>query len=493
MRIIVPAALLVLATRAAVAQDPTPPSLSGVLTLEEAVATARRNNPTFLQAANDRRVADAQTRNAQLSLLPSVRSSFSADFNQGGQQYFGGALLSASSDALSSSYNLGVSYSVNGSSLMAPRAARANAEAVDADIEGAAEQLRAQVTQQYLTVLQAQARAAVQDTLVATAQAQLDLAKAKQAAGAGTILDVRRAEVGLGQVQVQALQARNAVEVERLRLFQVMGVDAPADVRLATEFPVREPDFTLDSLLALARARHPALESMRQRERASNIGVRQARSAYTPTLSVSTGWGGRSFSYTDDDFVVNAAQAQLASAQRRCFESDSIRTAIGMTSLNCNGPQYQFTPEMASAARAGNDGFPFNFDRTPFGVSATLSLPIFDNWNRELRVQQAQVQREDARYAVRARELQATSDVTQAYLTLVTAARTVTLQEQTARQAREELAFAEERYRVGAATFLDVTTSRSTYERAQIDRINAIYDYHKAFAALENAVGRPLR
>ena len=29
-------------------------------------------------------------------------------------------------------------------------------------------------------------------------------------------------------------------------------------------------------------------------------------------------------------------------------------------------------------------------------------------------------------------------------------------------------------------------------EQAQIDRINSVYDYHKAFAALENAVGRPL-
>jgi hypothetical protein len=26
-----------------------------------------------------------------------------------------------------------------------------------------------------------------------------------------------------------------------------------------------------------------------------------------------------------------------------------------------------------------------------------------------------------------------------------------------------------------------------------IGRVNAIYDYHKAFAALESAVGRPLR
>ena len=494
MRSTLSVALLALAGQLAAAQPPSAASVSdGVLTLDEAIAAARRNNPSFLQALNDRRVADAQVRNARFSLLPSVNSSFGAEYNQGGDQFLGGAVISSSSDAVSSSYSLGVNYSVNGATLMAPKAARANRDAVDADIEGTSEQLRAAVTQQYLTVLQAQARAAVQDTLVATAQAQLDLANAKVAAGAATILDVRRAEVGLGQAQVQALQARNAVAIERIRLFQQMGLEAPDAVTLVTEFPVREPEFRLDSLVQLARARHPVLDAMRMRERASDVAVRQARSLYTPTLSLSTGWGGRTYQFTDDDFVVDRARAQVEGAQRQCFSSDSLRTAVGLPSLECNGERYIFTPAMADLARAENNSFPFGFDRSPFGVSARLSLPIFDNWSRELRVQQAQVQREDARYQVRARELQATSDVTQAYLTLVTAARTVALQETTARQAREELAFAEERYRVGAATFLDVTTSRSTYEKAQIDRINAVYDYHKAFAALENAVGRPLR
>jgi outer membrane protein len=272
-----------------------------------------------------------------------------------------------------------------------------------------------------------------------------------------------------------------------------MGVDAPANTVLATEFPVIEPTIQLDSLIALARARHPVLAAMRQREHASDVRVKQARSAYTPTLAVSTGWGGRTYEYTDDNFVIGNAQAQLEQAQRQCFASDSVRTAVGLSSLNCSGPQFTFTPDMADRLRADNNVFPFRFDRSPFGVSATLSLPIFDNWSRELRVQEATVQREDARYAVRAGELQATSDVTQAYLTVVTAARTVALAEQTARQAREELTFAEQRYRVGAATFLDVTTSQATFARAQIDRINSVYDYHKAFAALENAVGRPLR
>jgi outer membrane protein len=94
---------------------------------------------------------------------------------------------------------------------------------------------------------------------------------------------------------------------------------------------------------------------------------------------------------------------------------------------------------------------------------------------------------------VRARELQTEADVVEAYLNVQTAIRTIELQAVNAQRAREQVAFAEERYRVGAATFLDVTAARSQAEQAQIDHLNATYDYHRQFAALENAVGRPLR
>jgi outer membrane protein len=146
-----------------------------------------------------------------------------------------------------------------------------------------------------------------------------------------------------------------------------------------------------------------------------------------------------------------------------------------------------------AAALSANNRFPFSFTRAPRSFSVFLSMPIFDNLNREVRLQQAQIQRDDARYTLRARELQLTMEVTQGYLNLQTAQRTVEMQEINAAKAREELSFAEERYRVGGATFLEVTTSRGSFEQAQIDRLNAIYDYHRAFAALESAVGRPLR
>jgi outer membrane protein len=167
--------------------------------------------------------------------------------------------------------------------------------------------------------------------------------------------------------------------------------------------------------------------------------------------------------------------------------------ALSMPSANCNGPAYAFTPADADAIRARNSQFPFKFQRSPLAFTAQLSIPLFDNFAREERVQRAEVNRDDAMYNVRAKDLALTADVTQAYLTLKTSAQTVALQEQIATKAKEELMYAEERYKVGAATFLDVTTSRDSYERALIDRVNAVYDYHKAFAALENAVGRPLR
>lgn len=470
------------------AQDTTARS---ALTLEEALATARRSNPAFQQTANNVRTADAQVRSAYGALMPSVGSAVTSSYQQGGRSFVSGAALEASSNSVSSSAGISVNYSVNGATLLNPRAARANREAVEADVTGAGEQLRAVVTQQYLTVLQAQARAEVQDTLVALNRAQLALAEARVSAGAATVLDVRRAEVALGQSEVQALSAHNTAQVELLRLFQQMGVDKPDSVTLTTTFNVSEPDFVLDSLLVLARAQHPAMGALRAREHASNVTVRARQSAYTPTLSLSTGWGGQAFGYTDGDFVVQQGQLQAERGLAACQERRTLYQQVGggLTPPDCSG--FVFTDVTAQQLRSSNDMW--SFQKSPFSLNARVSLPIFDNFNRELSVQQAKVERDDVRHSLRARELQLTADVTQAYLSLRTAARTVALQEQISLKAREELVFAEERFKVGASTFLDVTTSRATYEQAQIDRINAIYDYHKAFAALENAVGRPLR
>jgi outer membrane protein len=463
------------------------------LTLDEAIALARQNNPVYLSVTNSRRTADAAVRSAHGAFLPSADANFGTRYTQSGNQVFNGLSFSNSSATVQSYYSLNLNYRINSATFVFPKAAAANREAVEADITGNAEQLRAAVTQQYLTVLQAQARAALQDTLVNTARTQLDLAKAKVAVGSGTALDIRRAEVGLGQAQVALLTARNNVEVEKLRLFQQMGIPQPAGVVLSTEFKVDPPVFSLDSLLELARRQNPAIVALRSRERAADLNTKVARAEYTPTLALSTGWGGNAYQYTNSQYLVDQARNGLLAQQVACIQQDSIRVRVNLPSANCFGPGYQLTDAQAAAIRDRNNQFPFRFARSPLSLTASLSIPLFDNFAREERVQRAEVNRDDAMYNVRAKDLALTADVTQAYLTLATAAQTAALDEQIATKAKEELLYAEERYKVGAATFLDVTTSRDSYERALIDRVNAVYDYHKAFAALENAVGRPLR
>lgn len=471
----------------------TPPAQRATLSLDEAINLARRNNPAHLSAINNRRTADAAVRAAQGQLLPSADASFFAQRQQGGRQIFGGASLGASSDINQSQYQLGIGYRVNRATFLMPKVQRASRDAVEADIAGSAELLRAGVTQQYLTVLQAVEKASLQDTLLNAAESQLVLAQARALVGSGTALDVSRAEVAAGQQQVQVIQARNQIEIEKLRLFQQMGVEQPADVTLTTQFTTLRAPPPLADLLASARQSNPVVQALRSRGRVADLNVKRAKSEYSPTLSISTGISGYTYSFANPNFVVQTASAESLLSQQSCIRNEEVRVALNLPNNLAGCQAISFTDADAARLRSDNRQFPFNFQNSPRSISATLSLPLFDGFSREQRVQEAQAANDDARFSVRASELALTADVTVAYLTLTTAARTAALQAQNSAKARLELKFTQDRYSSGAVNFVDLTESRAAYERAESDRINAIFDYHKAFAALESAVGRPLR
>jgi outer membrane protein len=480
-------ALLAIPAHMAFAQQ-APVGPGGSLTLDEAIVTAQRNNPQFQQIRNNVRTANAQVKVAQGALLPSANANFRTGYQQGGTQIVQG-LSFPSAATYSSAYSLGLGYNLAPSVLYAPKAARATRDASEADVTSQAEILRSQVTTQYITALQSAAQAAVNDTLVQSAAGQLDLVNAKNKVGAANIVDVRTAEVALGQAQVAALTAHNQAQIDKLKLFQLMGVPADLSVRLTTDFSLAVPNFSLDSLIDLARRVNPDLAAKKSTEYASEMNVKVARTQYLPSLFLSTGYGAQAFGTAGTDLLVAGAQQNAAAGFRSCMTNDSLRVAAGLQPFPCNPPT--LSADSVSRLRASNR--PFQFNKAPYGLSAQISLPIFNNFQREAQIEQNKVLRDNALADVRSRTLQITTDVTQAYLTMVTDARTVELQTQTAAKASEELAAAQERYKVGAATFLDVTVARGTYEQAQINRVTAIYEYHKAFAALENAVGRPLR
>ena len=470
-----------------------PDAAPDALTIDQAVALARHNNPDFLATRNNARNAALELRSAYGALLPSLSANLSGQYQQGGQQFFSGVSLSSNSDALQSQYSLGVNYRINAATFIAPKVQRANSAAVDADIAGASEALAYNVRQDYITALQSLALAQLNDSLVANAKVQLELARAKAQVGTGTLLDVSRAEVALAQQQVALLQARNQHEVDKLRLFQQMGVPQPADVQLVSTFSVNDRLPSLSDLLAMAKLQNPGIVALRSREELATLNVKRERTEYTPTLTLSTGIGGYTYQYRNSNFLVNQAEASTNSARASCVSTQEVRQAVGLPNTLANCANLVFTPAMANSLRDQNSQFPFGFTPSPRSISAQISLPLFDGFAREQRVQEAAVTRENARYSVHSRELALQADVSAAYLSLQTAQQTVALQEQNSVKAKQELQFVQDQYAVGLATFVDLTTSRAAYAQAENDRINAIYNYHKAVAALESAVGRPLR
>lgn len=495
MRHVYIALLLAAASSAAFAQ--TPPAAqtqaSGpILTLEEAISLAIRNNPAHLRSLSARSRQGAALRSAYGSFLPRVSTSFGASFREGGAEIVGGQQFGSSNDILSSNYGIGVNAFYSASTLMQPRVERANLDASEADVVTSAATTRSQIVSQYLNVLQAQATAALRDTLLANAQAQLDLNRAREQVGATTSLEVRRSEVTLGTARVAVLRERNNIEIETLRLFQMIGVQKVDGVRLTTTFPVSEPTLQLNELLTMARQANPALNAARKRESAANVSVSQQRSRWLPSLSFQTGWSGNSLQQTNIEPSIASARAQAENSRRNCLSSDSLRVGAGLAPRGgCD--LIQFTDADADAMRAANEQFPFTFQKNPFGYSLSLSLPIFDGFQREQAIQNATASRNDARYAVREQELQMTTDITSAYRNLMTQFETVQVQEQTRSAAQQALELANERYRVGASTFIEVSQARTDFETAGNDLIRAIYDFHRFYAQLEQAVGRPLR
>jgi len=510
-------ALVAFCPRAAAAQDTTAvphplppqdttaalrPAPAVTLTLDEALTQARANSPTYRQTLNNAGPARWAVRNAYGSLLPSASVASDLGYTGSGQSNFGGGFTLPTSAFVTSGYSLGLQWQLSGQTLTAPGTQKALQRATDEDISGAGVALRAEIETQYLTTLQATAQVAVAQQQVSRNADFLKLAKARYQVGQATLLDVRQAEVTKGQSDVSLLRAVQAENEAKLDLLRRMGVEPPVPVdqiALTDSSPVVAPAYQLDSLLALADQQNPTLRSLRARQTAASYGVRSAKSEFLPTLSAQAGWSGFTQQFTNDNILLGQALSNAQSQAAPCESNNEVRAAVGLPAVDCFGPvglNSQGTglqDPVAQQIRDANSVFPFHYTGQPFQASLRISLPIFTGFGRSLRLSQARAQEQDADESARARRLQVRSDVHARYLGLQTAYKAIDVQAANREAARDQLRLARDRYRLGAGTSLEVADAQNAVQQAEGDYVNSVYDYHKAIAALEAAVGRPLR
>ena len=475
----------------AASQQPVPATLS----LADAISLARQHNPAYRQVIHDRSPAAWGVRNAWSSLwLPTLTASGGVGYAGPGEQNFLTSSFSQSVSTLSSSYSFFLDWTLTGQTLSQPGLRKAQLNAADADVNGAETNLVTGVRQQYLTVLQARDNAEVARQQLQHDEEFLKLAQARYDVGRASILDVRQAQVARGQAEVALLRARTGVDVEKLRLFQSIGVSAPvpiANVQLTDTFAVQTPTWQLNDLLTMAEQQNPALRALREREHAAGWGVKAATSSYAPSVSLSAGWSGFTQKLSDVNPTIGSIRQSAQQDSLACAYENAAWLNAGQTPLNCAA--LTNTTAAEQAFRDQNGRYPFNFTPQPFQARLTVTIPLWSNFQQPLQVSQAKAQQQDLQESVRARGLQVQTDVSSAFLTLQTDYQTITIQDTNRTAAREQLQLATERYRVGSGTFFELLDAQVAALRAETDYINAVYDYHKALAALEAAVGRPLR
>lgn len=455
-------------TGGARAQAEGVPDAARALSLEGAIALARGHSPVFLSQRNDVDVSEAAVRSAYGDFLPSMSLASSLGYTAPGVRRAGSVVLGEQPSIYSSSYSLGASYQVSGARLLQPSIARAELRATRQRVAAAEANLVNEVTQQFLAVLQAEQVLQQTEREIGRADEYLRLARTRAAAGAVSVIEVKRAEVQQGQAEIKRLRATSQVAAARLNLGRVLGVRLEPATQLVSEFRLFEPRWDPDSLIMTATRNHISVGGARAAAHTANLRIRAARAAYLPSLSLSVNYNG---------WVQRAGNIE-AEVQRRLV-GKSVDPAA----------EAQIRDEI----RRENRGFPFNYNQQPLSASVGVSIPVFQGFARGVQVSQARAAATDAEHQIRAEELRLGTEVTVAVLTLSTLYRSALLQGEIREKAEEELRLAQVRFRVGAASSLAVTDAQLQLAQAELEEIDAIYSFHKQLASLETLVGVPLR
>jgi outer membrane protein len=411
------------------------------ITLEEAVAMARRNALEVIQAEGQRRISDAEVRSAYAAFLPSVSISAGATRqlpSEGNHTRIqDGQVITVPTDPWSSSVSLGASVVLFDGGRRIFDLKQARVRQVSAGIGAESQQYTTTlaVKQQFFDVLAARESEAAALTQLAQAQQQQRAANARVRARNATRSDSLRAAIQVRSAEQSVRDARDAAEVAGAVLTRLVGSSDP--VTAATDDSLSPGDLAAGEAELRAWAeRGPAVRQAEQSLAAAQAARSGAWAAYLPTVSASYSRGGSGTS----------------------------------SGLGLSGTDFSYSGSMR----------------------LSLSLPIFNQLQREGQSTQAEVALQNARAVLRDAPLSAREEITRLLVAFRSARDRVVSQELNVETAQEDLRVQELRYGEGSSTLLDLLTSQTQLDQARRDLIRARYDRRVAKAQLEALVGRDL-
>ena len=408
-----------------------------ILTLEQALATARERQPQLRQARAASEAAGARAGQAFAPLLPQI--SATAGYLRTTANPFprpGSApdTPAPSSLALYNQFSgeIGLRQLIwdFGSTPSRWRAAQAQAEAAAESERAALLGIELTVRQTYFDARASRALVGVADESLRNTRRHLDQIQGFVGAGTRPEIDLVQARTDVANARVLLINAQNAWETARVQLNAAMGVSGDTDYDLADD-PAPEvagEDGTIDSLIGEAEKARPELAAQEQQIRAQELALRSFQAQFLPSLSGTLGFtqGGTSIEHLGWN-----ASAGL-SLSWELFQGGLTRQQVREAEANLAGLVSQ----------------------------------------RDLLLQQLRVDLDAARLAVRAAK-----------------ASTAASQEALA-NARERLRLAEQRYQVGVGSSIELGDAQVGVTQAAAQAVQADDRLAVARAQLLRALGR---
>lgn len=407
------------------------------VTLEEAISRARRVQPQVVQAEGQVRNAEARVRTARGAFLPNLTlsgngQSFYSEQNRvdpvTGLPVQSGETSQSAQGSLSTSIELW-------DGMRRPnelRAARASTDAAQAGLRDAEFQQALTTTNQFLDALAARKLLSVREASVRRAEEQLKTSVARLQAGAAIRSDSLRSLVGVGNAQLQLLTTQAQLATAEANLGRLIGESGRVEAMDDSAFYRMVTAVDGEQLLAEAVARSPQVEAASADVRAADATLSASRAPYWPSLNLSAS-----------------------------------------TSLN------------------GNESSDWRF-RQQRQLTLGLQWNIFNRFNREQTVALNQVSADVARAQFDESRRAVAASLTQRLAEMEAARLRIEITERSVSAAQEDLRVQQDRYRLGVATILDVLTTTEALTQAEVDVVNARFDYLRAKAAIEAIIGRSL-
>lgn len=311
------------------------------------------------------------------------------------------------------------------------RSAQAAARSSSADADASAEQAATVASTAYVKAMRADAdlHARQADTLLAADL--LGIARAQLQAGTGVALDVTRARSQLAATRASLIGSRNARDHAHLDLLRALSLPVGTDVVLTDSLSLvaaaTEPVPDEASLLAQALRARPDILAEEARVRAAQQGLSAIKAERLPTLGL-----------VADDGVIGKNGARL---------------------LNT------------------------------YTWGLQVSIPIFDGFRREARVQEQRSVVKEAEIRQRDIEQQAAVDVRGAVLDLAAAREQLDAASERLHLAEQEVAQARDRFNAGVAGNADVVNASLALTASRTLVNDAETAYQLARVSLARATG----